>query len=272
MRKQITKKTRFDVFKRDKFTCQYCGKTAPDVKLEIDHIKPVSKGGDNNILNLITSCYDCNRGKRDGSLNINESIKKEIKQLKVLQEQKEQLEMLLKWRDELNNINNKKYKIVYDAYMYATNEQYVLNDYGKKQVKNLVDKHGVIAVLDAIDIVKEKKIRIDEDGKVNKTDASNLVNNVSKQISFSKMKPLEKEIAYYKGIVKNHFKWYSNGQYIAIPVSQLIIELKKIYQDEEIIEMLKGELKEYILTSINIKEWKSYINDYTEYLKNEVNK
>ena len=48
-RKTLTKKTRFEVFKRDNFTCQYCGRMAPDVILEIDHISPVNCGEDNSI-------------------------------------------------------------------------------------------------------------------------------------------------------------------------------------------------------------------------------
>ena len=64
-RKNLSKSVRFEVFKRDSFKCQYCGKSAPDVVLEVDHIIPVSKGGDNDISNLITACFDCNRGKRD---------------------------------------------------------------------------------------------------------------------------------------------------------------------------------------------------------------
>ncbi|MCK4795228.1 MAG: HNH endonuclease [Desulfobacteraceae bacterium] len=48
-RKAISKKLRFEVFKRDSFTCQYCGRKSPDVLLEIDHIKPVSKEGKNDI-------------------------------------------------------------------------------------------------------------------------------------------------------------------------------------------------------------------------------
>ena len=59
-RKNISKKIRFEIFKRDKFTCQYCGQEAPDVVLNVDHINPVKNGGDNNITNLITSCFDCN--------------------------------------------------------------------------------------------------------------------------------------------------------------------------------------------------------------------
>lgn len=60
----VSKSTRFEVFARDSFTCQYCGMRPPDVVLECDHIHPVSKGGGDEIVNLITSCYDCNRGKR----------------------------------------------------------------------------------------------------------------------------------------------------------------------------------------------------------------
>lgn len=54
---------RFEIFKRDGFTCQYCGGHPPDKTLEVDHIIPVSKGGTDEMHNLITSCFDCNRGK-----------------------------------------------------------------------------------------------------------------------------------------------------------------------------------------------------------------
>lgn len=60
----IDSSKRFRVFKRDNFTCQYCGAKAPHVVLEVDHIHPVSKGGTNDIKNLITSCHTCNRGKK----------------------------------------------------------------------------------------------------------------------------------------------------------------------------------------------------------------
>lgn len=58
-----TPKKRFEILERDKFTCRYCGKKAPDVVLEVDHIIPVSKGGTNAKTNLITSCRKCNQGK-----------------------------------------------------------------------------------------------------------------------------------------------------------------------------------------------------------------
>ena len=62
-RKALSKKTRFEVLKRDKFTCRYCGAQAPKVILHIDHIKPVIEGGSDDLMNLITACQPCNSGK-----------------------------------------------------------------------------------------------------------------------------------------------------------------------------------------------------------------
>lgn len=63
-RTPLSKKTRFDVFKRDGFRCVYCGATPSEtVLLEADHVHPVAQGGTNEIDNLVTSCDSCNRGK-----------------------------------------------------------------------------------------------------------------------------------------------------------------------------------------------------------------
>jgi HNH endonuclease len=65
----LSKKLRFEVFKRDGFKCQYCGGHPPGKILEVDHIDPVVNGGSNDETNLITACFDCNRGKGARSLS-----------------------------------------------------------------------------------------------------------------------------------------------------------------------------------------------------------
>lgn len=67
-RKGVSNRVRFDVFKRDRFTCQYCGGRPPAVVLQIDHFIPVASGGTNDMENLVTSCQECNNGKSDGDL------------------------------------------------------------------------------------------------------------------------------------------------------------------------------------------------------------
>ena len=61
---------RFEVFKRDNFTCQYCGRNARKHKvvLVVDHIHPKKKGGEDSNSNFITSCSECNLGKCDNLL------------------------------------------------------------------------------------------------------------------------------------------------------------------------------------------------------------
>ena len=62
-RRTITPAIRFEVFRRDSFTCQYCGRRAPRVVLHVDHITPVVAGGTNDLANLRTACSTCNTGK-----------------------------------------------------------------------------------------------------------------------------------------------------------------------------------------------------------------
>lgn len=64
-----SKRMRFEVFKRDLFTCQYCGATAQQAILVCDHINPVSNGGLTEMDNLVTACEACNQGKSDRLLS-----------------------------------------------------------------------------------------------------------------------------------------------------------------------------------------------------------
>ena len=59
----ISKRLRFEIFRRDGYACRYCGRRAPAVILEVDHQIPVSRGGTDHPDNLISACLDCNRGK-----------------------------------------------------------------------------------------------------------------------------------------------------------------------------------------------------------------
>lgn len=62
-RQPIGKRLRFQIFNRDDFTCTYCGRSAPEVVLHVDHIWPLARGGSNHPSNLKTACKDCNLGK-----------------------------------------------------------------------------------------------------------------------------------------------------------------------------------------------------------------
>ena len=55
--------TRFNLFLRDRFTCQYCSKSLPTHDLTFDHVVPRSKGGRTSWTNIVTACTQCNLRK-----------------------------------------------------------------------------------------------------------------------------------------------------------------------------------------------------------------
>ena len=92
----LSKKTRFEIFKRDLFTCQYCGRRPPDVVLEVDHIIAKAKDGSDHADNLTTSCGECNQGKSDRSLGDTLPIVDEMQRLEAIQEMQERAALLKK--------------------------------------------------------------------------------------------------------------------------------------------------------------------------------
>lgn len=75
MSSPLSRKLRFEILRRDGHRCRYCGATKDEVRLEVDHIHPRSRGGDDDPDNLVTACFDCNRGKRDRLLLIPEPLR-----------------------------------------------------------------------------------------------------------------------------------------------------------------------------------------------------
>lgn len=61
----VSKRTRFEVLRRDDFTCRYC--RSRENELTIDHVVPVALGGDDTPANLVACCRDCNYGKTSTS-------------------------------------------------------------------------------------------------------------------------------------------------------------------------------------------------------------
>lgn len=59
----VSKRLRFELFRRDNFQCRYCGKKPPETELRPDHVVPRALGGRDEPSNLVTACVDCNAGK-----------------------------------------------------------------------------------------------------------------------------------------------------------------------------------------------------------------
>lgn len=153
VRKPISKRTRFEVFKRDAFACQYCGATPPKVVLEVDHIDPVAGGGSNDIDNLITACFPCNRGKAAVSLSVvPQSLADKAAEVAEREEQLAGYQSILRAKRE---------RLEDDVWAVFSRwrEQESTSHERFNSVKRFVERLGLDEVFDAVDITLAANIR-----------------------------------------------------------------------------------------------------------------
>jgi len=203
-RKAIGKKLRFEVFKRDGFKCQYCGKSAPDVVLHVDHVNPVSKGGGADILNLITSCQDCNLGKGARELSDDSVLQKQKQQLEELNEKRQQLEMMLKWRKEITNLAEIQLGEVVNLFSVLTGNG--VTDYGKGEIKRWLKKYSLEEILESLEISASQYLVDSEDGDFDSKSIDKTFDYIPRICAVrksTKEKPYLAELFKLKWLVKN---------------------------------------------------------------------
>ena len=212
-RKQLSKKIRFEVFKRDSFTCQYCGRKSPEVILQCDHIKPISKGGTNDILNLTTSCVDCNSGKSNRELSDSSVINKQREQLEELQERKEQIELMFEWQKGLLDLDN---NIIENIASYWSDQTsgYWLKQRGINDIKKLLRKFTVNEILSAIRKSTEQYLRWEDDTPTHESVeiAWKRVGGICKMAQIDKENPNLRRLYYIRGILRNRFNYVKESQ------------------------------------------------------------
>jgi len=174
----ISKKTRFEVFKRDSFTCQYCGQSAPDVILEVDHIHPRAEDGSDDISNLITSCFDCNRGKGARRLSDDTVAKKRKKQLDDLQARREQIEMMAQWHLSLADLGQQEVDAYSELWDKLTGGVYDLSDHGRKKAGQIIKRFGLSLALQSLTTAVRQYIKYDDDGEIVQDSANHALNKV----------------------------------------------------------------------------------------------
>lgn len=257
VRKSLSKKIRFEVFKRDAFTCQYCGRKAPDVLLQCDHIVPVAKGGVDDLLNLTTSCADCNSGKSDRELSDSSVIDKQRAQLEALQERKEQIELMFEWQKGLLELDDHVDDQI--ASFWAEQAQgYTLNDHGLRSLRKLRKSFEIGEILSAIKVTTDKYLEW-EDGVPTKDSvevAWKKVGGICKMTRLDHENPNLKRIYYIRGILRNRFSYVNEK--VAMPLLKECIALNASLDS----------LEEFAKNARSWTEWRAgmeqYIDDATQ--------
>ena len=251
MRSSLSKTIRFEVFKRDSFTCQYCGRKAPDVLLQIDHIEPIAKGGANDLLNLTTACKDCNSGKSDKRLSETTVLNKKRAQLEELQERREQIDMMFQWQEGLHELQDE----VVDRLQEIWAEQvsgYTLNESGLRGLKKLSKTYSVDEIVTAIRTAADQYLVFRNGKPTMESDehAWAKVGGICRINRLTSANPKIKRLYYIRGILRNRLSYCNEHQALSI--------LRRAFELDASLE----SLEELAKSAKNWTAWRAAIVNY----------
>lgn len=247
-------KQRFKIFKRDNFTCVYCGKRPPEVILEVDHAISKKDGGKDNEENLVTSCFECNRGKSKISVDIFD-YKKEIGKI---EESKIQLDEYYKFLEEKNNLKNKELNIFKDYWEKYSQNNIPLTISELKSFINFKKQYPIEDILDAIDIAWSNNLILTKD-KIKYI--SGILKN--KKLYRDNPKEAERQQQVRKNINSFYEKWRNIGKsnYIKWDLKVLI---KKIFEQDILWIETVSEVMDNCFKTFKDSGFTSYSN-YVKY-------
>jgi hypothetical protein len=146
-RKPVSKRLRFEVFKRDGFVCQYCGDHPPAVVLHVDHIVPVAEGGRNDMDNLVTACAPCNLGKSAVPLNVvPQSLADKAEEVAEREAQLLGYQQILEARR--HRLDDETWRVL--DILYAGSSSVPRDHFNS--TRHFIEKLGVDAVIDAMEV------------------------------------------------------------------------------------------------------------------------
>lgn len=146
-RKALSKRVRFEIFKRDGFKCMYCGAHPPEAMLHVDHVIALAAGGRDDEDNLITACEACNLGKGARDLNVApQTLAQKAAEVAEREEQLRGYQEILDARRQ--RLDDEAWRVLDMLHPRADS---VPRDHFNS-VRRFVEKLGVHVVLDAADV------------------------------------------------------------------------------------------------------------------------
>lgn len=248
-RKALSKTVRFEVFKRDKFTCQYCGKQAPDVVLHVDHIHPVSKGGEDTMLNYITSCEGCNAGKGARTLSDDSRVAKQRAEVAQLAEKREQIEMMLEWHRLLGTVRDQELSAIERRWSDLT--AFGFNEYGRTNAKKWLRKFALADLLSAMELAVHQYGKVGDDGKFTFESMAEAFHKIPGVCRLAKLPADERELYYIRGILRKRLTYCDE----LVALQMLREALACGVQTSELKEIAKVE-----------RSWNSWVSTMNQYI------
>jgi hypothetical protein len=184
-RNPVSKRLRFEIFKRDGFACVYCGRSPAASPLHVDHVVPVEGGGSSKPENLVSACEDCNQGKSSVPLEEKKLRALAVVSKKRQREHADQVRAFIENEKRLEAQRSETADLLADSWEERLGP---ISQQTYSRLKSLVAADPVTAVLQAITITGAKFKKVEE---------------------FSGREDLAR-LKYFSGVMRN---WRTNGRF-----------------------------------------------------------
>lgn len=280
-RRSLSQKIRFEVFKRDKFKCTYCGlgptldnndiilqikEISTDVVLEVDHSLAVANGGDNDMLNLRTSCKKCNLGKSATPLDDHSVLAGQITQMQILEEKKQQIQMMFEWRQSLVNLDEEVYKQIF-SYLQAkvkrVGKSFAEDNPYWSVIYNWIKKYSIEDILNAIDSSEKRHLVYSSDSDELDKNIGKFLDSIPNSIRSKNNSELDSRIGYTGGIARNRFNYWDNKKGYSI-LNDFRRKISTLLCEEDVLEVVNNQLIPMTKTVANWSEWKITVEKLAE--------
>lgn len=252
---------RHKIRERDNFTCQHCGKKAPNVEIQIDHKIPVTKGGTDDEINLQILCVDCNLEKGDKILPRYKYL------IPMLSNQSGFTSELIEIENNNENevktpVKNVEVQVIINYIYEKINHKIELNSAQIKHVIDLCYEFSENEIKYGIDTAAEEYLII-ENGEYTIESINNFFSKIKGIIVFTN-KPVLRNIAYLKGVCKRRFKM----DWKELEGVTLLNNFANLLRKNKIEELLIAQIIEDEITS-KVKKMNFY-NEFKMLINNKI--
>ena len=226
-RKSITLSIRFEVFKRARFRCQYCGvrQTDDGVVLHVDHVVPVFEGGTNDIVNLVAACASCNLGKGATRLDDHVALAQSLDRLEDIQHRRDNLQLMARWHEECRHEVTESVALIMKCWSEWSRCPAMPDDLQavmSEHIRAWIRTFGALEVLEGVRIAVDRYVQFGVDGQpVGSSLAQSWqkIGGVCATRRAQQRGSLVSRLKYIRGILSNRFGDHSPGVYdAALPV------------------------------------------------------
>jgi hypothetical protein len=193
----------------------------------------VADGGTNELTNLITACQSCNLGKRDVPLAENAAVNKARAQMEELQERREQLELIMQWREGLCDLGDETVERPAE-FSQKLAPGWSVSEHGKRNFKKWLQQFSVTQLTVGMDIAATAYLKFNNDQTVTQESwetAFGKIIGICRVNRASESNQDIKQLYYIRGILRKRIPGYfdeakalrylKNARTLNVPMEEL---------------------------------------------------